>query len=70
MAEVTLNPEEISEALRRNLEGWSPSVEAETIGYVTSVGDGVARVSGLPERDGLGAAGVHGWPARGGPQPG
>ncbi len=48
MAEVTLNPDEISEALRRNLEGWSPSVEAETIGYVTSVGDGVARVSGLP----------------------
>ena len=48
MAELTLNPDEISEALRRNLEGWSPSVEAETIGYVTSVGDGVARVSGLP----------------------
>ena len=48
MAELTLNPEEISGALRRNLEGWSPSVEAETIGYVTSVGDGVARVSGLP----------------------
>ncbi len=48
MAELTLNPEEISGALRRNLEGWSPSVEAETIGYVLSVGDGVARVSGLP----------------------
>ena len=48
MAELTLNPDEISEALRRNLEGWSPSVEAETLGYVTSVGDGVARVSGLP----------------------
>ena len=48
MAELTLNPEEITGALRRNLEGWSPSVEAETIGYVTSVGDGVARVSGLP----------------------
>ena len=48
MAELTLNPEEIAGALERNLEGWSPSVEAETVGYVRSVGDGVARVVGLP----------------------
>ena len=48
MAELTLNPEEIAGALKRNLEGWSPSVEAETVGYVSSVGDGVARVVGLP----------------------
>jgi F-type H+-transporting ATPase subunit alpha len=48
MAELTLNPEDITSALRRNLEGWSPSVEAETVGYVESVGDGVARVAGLP----------------------
>ena len=48
MAEITLNPEEISRALRRNLEGWSPSMEPETVGYVSAVGDGVARVQGLP----------------------
>jgi len=48
MAEMTLNAEDVTAALRNNLEGWSPSVEAETIGYVTSVGDGVARVAGLP----------------------
>ncbi|MEA2023218.1 MAG: F0F1 ATP synthase subunit alpha [Actinomycetota bacterium] len=48
MAEVTLNAADVTAALRRNLEGWSPSVEAETIGYVTAIGDGVARVSGLP----------------------
>jgi F-type H+-transporting ATPase subunit alpha len=48
MAELTLNPEEITSALKRNLEGWSPSVGAETVGYVESVGDGVARVVGLP----------------------
>ena len=48
MAELTLNPEDITGALKRNLEGWSPSVEAETVGYVSSVGDGVARVVGLP----------------------
>lgn len=48
MAELTLNTGDIAAALRKNLEGWSPSLESETIGYVTSVGDGVARVSGLP----------------------
>ena len=48
MPELTLNPDDITGALKRNLEGWSPSVEAETVGYVLSVGDGVARVAGLP----------------------
>ena len=48
MAELTINPREITEALRRNLAGWSPSLEAATVGYVMSIGDGVARVSGLP----------------------
>jgi F-type H+-transporting ATPase subunit alpha len=48
MADITLRPEEITDALRRNLEGWSPSMEAETVGYVSAVGDGVARVRGLP----------------------
>jgi len=48
MAELTLNTGDIAAALRDNLEGWSPSLESETMGYVTAVGDGVARVSGLP----------------------
>jgi F-type H+/Na+-transporting ATPase subunit alpha len=48
MAELTLNTADITEALRANLDGWSPVLESETMGYVTSVGDGVARVSGLP----------------------
>ncbi len=48
MAEVTLNAADVTAALRKNLEGWAPSVEAETIGYVISIGDGVARVAGLP----------------------
>ena len=48
MAEITLNPEEITAALRRNLQDWSPSMEAETVGYVSAVGDGVAHVRGLP----------------------
>ena len=48
MAELTLNTGDIAAALRENLEGWEPSLESETMGYVLSVGDGVARVSGLP----------------------
>jgi len=48
MAELTLDTGDIAAALRENLEGWEPSLEAETMGYVMSVGDGVARVAGLP----------------------
>jgi F-type H+-transporting ATPase subunit alpha len=48
MAELTLNTGDIAAALHQNLEGWSPSLESETMGYVMSVGDGVARVAGLP----------------------
>ncbi|HZJ49125.1 MAG TPA: F0F1 ATP synthase subunit alpha, partial [Acidimicrobiia bacterium] len=48
MAELTLNSADVTAVLRKNLEGWAPSVEAETIGYVMSIGDGVARVAGLP----------------------
>ncbi|NQV06947.1 F0F1 ATP synthase subunit alpha, partial [bacterium] len=44
---MTINPQEIADALRKNLEGWNPSLEAETVGYVTSIGDGVARIRGL-----------------------
>ncbi|MDA2979719.1 MAG: F0F1 ATP synthase subunit alpha [Actinomycetota bacterium] len=48
MAELTFDTGDITTALRKNLEGWSPSLQAETMGYVLSVGDGVARVAGLP----------------------
>ncbi|GMQ98013.1 MAG: F0F1 ATP synthase subunit alpha [Acidimicrobiia bacterium] len=48
MAELTLDTGDIAAALRANLEGWSPSLESETMGFVASVGDGVARVTGLP----------------------
>ena len=48
MAELTIDPRQIGEALRRNLEGWEPGLEAAAVGYVATVGDGVARVHGLP----------------------
>ncbi len=48
MAELTISASDITEALRKNLEGWSPKTKEETVGYVTSIADGVARVEGLP----------------------
>ncbi|MDH5373072.1 MAG: F0F1 ATP synthase subunit alpha [Acidimicrobiia bacterium] len=48
MSEMTIKPEEITASLRRNLEGWEPSITQETVGYVSSIADGVARVKGLP----------------------
>jgi F-type H+/Na+-transporting ATPase subunit alpha len=49
MAELTITTQDITSALRKSLEGWTPGTERDTVGYVTSVADGVARVKGLPE---------------------
>ena len=48
MAELTIRPEEITEALRRHVESFKPEVTREEIGRVTTVGEGVATVEGLP----------------------
>ena len=49
MAELTLSASDIAAALTKNLEGFEPSLEARTVGRVAEVGDGIARVSGLPD---------------------
>ena len=49
MAELTLSANDIASALKKNLEGFEPSLEARTVGRVAEVGDGIARVSGLPD---------------------
>ena len=49
MAELTLSANDIASALKKNLDGFTPSLEAKTVGRVTEVGDGIARVSGLPD---------------------
>jgi F-type H+/Na+-transporting ATPase subunit alpha len=48
VAELTIKPEEISSALKRNLEDFKPSTKREEVGRVDEVGDGIARVTGLP----------------------
>src|SRR3954471_2046189 len=49
MAELTINTDEITAALRKSLEGFSPDLEQSQVGRVLEVGDGIARVSGLPD---------------------
>src|SRR6187399_1441305 len=49
MAELTLSATDIASALKKNLDGFEPSLEARTVGRITEVGDGIARVSGLPD---------------------
>jgi F-type H+/Na+-transporting ATPase subunit alpha len=49
MAELTISAADIASALKTNLEGYEPSLEARTVGRVAEVGDGIARVSGLPD---------------------
>ncbi|HEY7756389.1 MAG TPA: F0F1 ATP synthase subunit alpha, partial [Actinomycetota bacterium] len=48
MDELSFDPKDITEALRRNVESWTPSVEREEVGRVVLAGDGIARVKGLP----------------------
>ncbi len=49
MAELTFSAGDIAAALKKNLDGFEASFEARTVGRVTEVGDGIARVSGLPD---------------------
>ena len=48
MAELTIDASEITEALQRNVAEYTPAVGTEQIGRIVEVGDGIARVSGLP----------------------
>ena len=48
MAEVTIRPEEIRDALAKHVASYNPGAAArEEIGTVTEAGDGIARVFGL-----------------------
>jgi F-type H+-transporting ATPase subunit alpha len=49
MAELTLSAADIAAAIKKNLDALDGDIEARTVGRVTEVGDGIARVSGLPD---------------------
>jgi F-type H+-transporting ATPase subunit alpha len=48
VAEITIKPEEITEALRKYAEEFETSVEREEVGRVMEAGDGIATVEGMP----------------------
>ena len=48
MTDLNINAGDIAAAIRKNLEGFEPSVGKATVGRVAEVGDGIARVTGLP----------------------
>ena len=49
MAELTIDPNEISAVLRKYVDEYTPTVEREEVGRVIYSGDGIARISGLPQ---------------------
>jgi F-type H+-transporting ATPase subunit alpha len=49
MAELTISPDEIRDALQDFVKSYEPSKTATNeVGYVTTAGDGIAHVEGLP----------------------
>ncbi len=45
---LTFDPTEIASALKKNLDSFSTNVSSSTVGKIVEVGDGIARVGGLP----------------------
>ena len=48
MSELLISPEDIEAALKRHISDFNPDVKAEQVGRISEVGDGIARVTGLP----------------------
>jgi F-type H+-transporting ATPase subunit alpha len=49
MTDLSISPDEIARVLREKVDAFSTSLAREQVGRVTESGDGIARVSGLPE---------------------
>ena len=47
-ANFNFNADDITSILRKHLEGFKPSLERQQVGQIIEVGDGIARISGLP----------------------
>src|SRR3954452_7747067 len=48
MSDITISVDEIDAVLKQRLAGFTPTLAANQVGQVIEVGDGIARVSGLP----------------------
>jgi len=49
MPELTISAQDITAALQRHVSDYVADVRAEQVGRIAEVGDGIARVSGLPD---------------------
>jgi F-type H+-transporting ATPase subunit alpha len=48
LTELSIRPDEIAAALKKNVESFQPTVTREEVGRVVETGDGIAVVEGLP----------------------
>ncbi len=48
MADMTIDPKDITSVLERYVADFKPAVQREQVGRVQEVGDGIARIAGLP----------------------
>ena len=46
---VNIRPDEISDIIREQIEGYDKEVKVNNVGTVLQVGDGIARVYGLDQ---------------------
>ena len=44
-----LKPEEVTQAIQKEIQKYETKLEMQSVGYVLQVGDGIARVYGLDE---------------------
>jgi F-type H+-transporting ATPase subunit alpha len=49
MAELTINVDEIAAAIRSHVGNFNTDLDKAQVGRILEVGDGIARVSGLPD---------------------
>src|SRR3954469_16351723 len=48
MSDITISVDEIDAILKQRLAGFTPTLASNQVGEVIEVGDGIARVGGLP----------------------
>jgi F-type H+-transporting ATPase subunit alpha len=48
VTDLSFDTADITAAIKKNLEGFDSSIESGTVGRILEVGDGIARISGLP----------------------
>src|SRR3954462_1620425 len=49
MAQLTINTPDVDHRLKKNPEGFEPDMSFSQVGRILEVGDGIARISGLPD---------------------